>query len=53
VIERGYEGFVAKDEASVYEGGATRRWLNRPTWVSRPVLTVVPYLATIWPLILS
>jgi bifunctional non-homologous end joining protein LigD len=28
VIERGYEGYVAKDEASVYEGGATRRWLR-------------------------
>jgi len=23
VIERGYEGYVAKDEASVYEGGRT------------------------------
>jgi ATP-dependent DNA ligase len=28
VIERGYEGYVAKDEASVYEGGPTRRWLK-------------------------
>jgi ATP-dependent DNA ligase len=28
VIERGYEGFVAKDEASVYEGGPTKRWLK-------------------------
>jgi ATP-dependent DNA ligase len=28
VIERGYEGYVAKDEASAYEGGATRRWLK-------------------------
>jgi bifunctional non-homologous end joining protein LigD len=28
VIERGYEGLVAKNEASVYEGGATRRWLK-------------------------
>jgi ATP-dependent DNA ligase len=28
VVERGYEGYVAKDEASVYEGGATRRWLR-------------------------
>jgi bifunctional non-homologous end joining protein LigD len=28
VIERGYEGYIAKDEASVYEGGATRRWLK-------------------------
>jgi bifunctional non-homologous end joining protein LigD len=28
VIERGYEGSVAKDEASVYEGGASRRWLK-------------------------
>jgi len=28
VVERGYEGYVAKDEASVYEGGATRRWLK-------------------------
>jgi ATP-dependent DNA ligase len=23
VVERGYEGYVAKDEASAYEGGAT------------------------------
>jgi ATP-dependent DNA ligase len=28
VIERGYEGYVAKDEASVSEGGPTRRWLK-------------------------
>jgi ATP-dependent DNA ligase len=28
VVERGYEGYVAKDEASVYEAGATRRWLK-------------------------
>jgi ATP-dependent DNA ligase len=28
VVERRYEGYVAKDEASVYEGGATRRWLK-------------------------
>jgi ATP-dependent DNA ligase len=28
VIERGYEGCVAKDEASVYEGGPTRWWLK-------------------------
>jgi len=28
VLEQGYEGYVAKDEASVYEGGATRRWLK-------------------------
>ena len=28
VIERGYEGLVAKDEASVYEAGPTRRWLK-------------------------
>ena len=27
-IERGYEGYVAKDEASAYAGGATRRWLK-------------------------
>jgi hypothetical protein len=25
VIVRGYEGYVAKDEASVYEGGQTRQ----------------------------
>ena len=24
VVERGYEGLVAKDEASAYEGGPTR-----------------------------
>jgi len=28
VVERGYGGYVAKDEASVYEGGLTRRWLK-------------------------
>jgi bifunctional non-homologous end joining protein LigD len=28
VVERGDEGYVAKDEASVYEGGPTRRWLK-------------------------
>jgi ATP-dependent DNA ligase len=28
VIERGYEGYVAKDDSSVYEGGPTRRWLK-------------------------
>jgi len=28
VIERGYEGYVAKDEASAYEGGPTKRWLK-------------------------
>jgi bifunctional non-homologous end joining protein LigD len=28
VVGSGYEGLVAKDEASVYEGGATRRWLK-------------------------
>jgi len=25
VIERGYEGYVAKDEASAYEGGRTKQ----------------------------
>jgi ATP-dependent DNA ligase len=28
VVGNGYEGLVAKDEASVCEGGATRRWLK-------------------------
>ena len=28
VVERGYEGYVAKDDTSVYEDGATRRWLK-------------------------
>jgi ATP-dependent DNA ligase len=28
VIERGYEGYVAKDEASPYEGGVTKFWLK-------------------------
>jgi ATP-dependent DNA ligase len=28
VVEGGYEGYVAKDEASPYEGGPTRRWLK-------------------------
>ena len=28
VVERGYEGLVAKDENSAYEQGPTRRWLK-------------------------
>jgi len=28
VLERGYEGYVAKDESSAYESGVTRRWLK-------------------------
>jgi len=28
LAERGYEGYVAKDEASVYEGGPTKFWLR-------------------------
>jgi bifunctional non-homologous end joining protein LigD len=28
VVERGYEGLVAEDEASAYEAGPTRRWLK-------------------------
>jgi ATP-dependent DNA ligase len=28
VVERGYEGYVAKDDASAYEQGPTRRWLK-------------------------
>ena len=28
VVEREYEGYVAKDAASAYEGGPTRRWLK-------------------------
>jgi ATP-dependent DNA ligase len=28
VLARGFEGYVAKDEARTYEGGATRRWLK-------------------------
>ena len=28
VVERGYEGLVAKDEASAYESGRTTRWLK-------------------------
>jgi ATP-dependent DNA ligase len=28
VVERGYEGYVAKDGASLYEQGHTRRWLK-------------------------
>jgi ATP-dependent DNA ligase len=28
VVERGYEGYVAKDEASEYRGGPTRSWLK-------------------------
>ena len=36
VVERGYEGLVAKDEASVYEGGPTRRLLKVkvPGWTN-------------------
>jgi ATP-dependent DNA ligase len=33
VVERGYEGYVAKDAASAYEGVPTRRWLKvRQGW---------------------
>jgi hypothetical protein len=28
VVERGFEGYVTKDQASVYEGGATKRSLT-------------------------
>jgi bifunctional non-homologous end joining protein LigD len=28
VLERGYEGLVAKDATSIYTGGATRAWLK-------------------------
>ena len=28
MIALGYEGLAAKDEASPYEGGPTRRWLK-------------------------
>src|SRR5215510_6337461 len=28
VLECGFEGYGAKDEASAYEGGQTRRWLK-------------------------
>ena len=28
LVERGYEGYVAKDGASAYEGGPTKRWLK-------------------------
>ena len=28
VIESGYEGYVAKDGASAYQGGTTRWWLK-------------------------
>jgi ATP-dependent DNA ligase len=28
VIARDYEGLVAKDDASLYEAGPTRRWLK-------------------------
>ena len=34
VVERGYESYVAKDEASTYVGGPTRAWLKvkMPGW---------------------
>jgi hypothetical protein len=28
VVERGYEGYVAKDESSTHVGGPTRHWLK-------------------------
>jgi hypothetical protein len=28
VVERGYEGYIAKDEASPYVGGVTKSWLK-------------------------
>ena len=38
VLERGYEGYVAKDEASPYIGGKTTSWLKVkvPGWTDRP-----------------
>ena len=37
VLERRYEGYVAKDKASVYIGGITRSWLKVkvPGWTAR------------------
>jgi len=37
VLERGYEGWVGKDEASPYRGGVTRSWLKVkvPDWTTR------------------
>jgi ATP-dependent DNA ligase len=28
VVERGFEGYGAKDEATEYAGGATRQWVK-------------------------
>ena len=49
MLERGYEGLVAKDESSSYVGGRTRSWLKVkvPGWTDaegrwRRVLTAGP-----------
>jgi hypothetical protein len=36
VVERGYEGYVAKDQLSPYRGGVTRSWLKVkvPGWTA-------------------
>jgi hypothetical protein len=61
VLKACFEGYVAKDESSAYEGGR-RGGGSRSTVQARgepadlgqsAVLMVVPYLATISPLILS
>jgi bifunctional non-homologous end joining protein LigD len=37
VLERGYEGYVAKDEASPYRGGVTRSWLKVKVCQAGPI----------------
>jgi hypothetical protein len=53
VVERGYEGYVAKDEGSLRAGSGPGSTVYRPTWVSSAGPDGSPYLATIWSLILS
>jgi ATP-dependent DNA ligase len=40
VVARDYEGLVAKDEASLYEAGPTRRWLKvkRKGWTDARIV---------------
>jgi hypothetical protein len=35
VVERGYEGYVAKDEASAYKGGARDGGVQQKEWTAR------------------
>ena len=49
VVERGYEGYVAKDEGSQYEGGVRSRLDGEPADLGQSAgPDGSPYLGTIW-----